>query len=129
MDAIETSLNTIYPNNELSLDFNDVEDIKTILDEIPPQTEKISEDDIEQPIHTASNENWYKLYNKVMEENNSKENTFNQFKWQNSQIRKHFLINMDIPINLDEVGIKKLKKIVISSFIYFINNVFIYLLV
>jgi len=111
MDAIETSLNTIYPNNELSLDFNDVEDIKTILDEIPPQTEKISEDDIEQPIHTASNENWYKLYNKVMEENNSKENTFNQFKWQNSQIRKHFLINMDIPINLDEVGIKKLKKL------------------
>jgi len=102
IEAIKASLNNIYPDNEFSLDFNDVEEIQSILNQIPPQTEKVQEDDIENPIHTAESEHWYKLWNRFTEENNYKENAFNQFKWQNSQIRKHYLVNLDIPINLDE---------------------------
>jgi len=74
------------------------------LEQIPSQTEKYEGEMVEQPIHSASSENWYKLWSKFTEENNNKENTFNQFRWQNSQIRKHYLVNLDIPINLDEVS-------------------------
>jgi len=107
------------------------------LEQIPSQTEKYEGEMVEQPIHSASSENWYKLWSKFTEENNNKENTFNQFRWQNSQIRKHYLVNLDIPINLDEVSWfyifyqkkkkkKKKKKIIIIIIIIIIIYLYIY---
>lgn len=73
------------------------------IDEAPQLFIKAENSSIE-PNKIWEQEVWYKLWERILEDNNYKENLINKFKWKKSQIRKHYLLNLDIPINLDEVN-------------------------